>query len=93
MPLGKYHLCELILKFQYFDAIVVDTPIVDHQVSRTILAVEDIQLRLIRARAFLRYLDKCAECLAGTTGESLWNRIHNAVAGEITDIEIRAMSD
>jgi hypothetical protein len=54
---GEYHLQRLSREFQYLDAVVVDTPILDAAVREVIVDAWDIERRLDRAEVFARYLD------------------------------------
>ena len=85
--LGRYHVAELMSRFEYIDAVVVDTPIVDVSTSAQIRTVTSLQDRLLRGRAFLRYLNSSADGLHGTPFYSHWDRVHQKLAGEMTDIE------
>lgn len=86
-PLGNYHITELVGRFPYLDAIVVDTPIIDPEFARAIKVVEPIRDRAERGRLFLRYLNNCAQSVANTPFYAHWERIHSNAANEITDIE------
>ncbi len=55
--LGRYHSADLVRSFEYLDAVVVDTPIIDDEARRQIQPCEDLRRRLERARGFLRYLN------------------------------------
>ena len=54
---GAYHLQRLLKRFNYIDAIVVDTPILNDEARRDIRDVSDIEDRLGRGKIFLSYLD------------------------------------
>ncbi|HEX8521389.1 MAG TPA: hypothetical protein VF669_03975 [Tepidisphaeraceae bacterium] len=85
--LGHYHISDLIVRFEYRDAVVVDTPIIDPSASGEIKLVDSIGDRLLRGRAFLRYLNNCAQSVANTPFYAHWERVHEAAANELTDIE------
>ena len=55
--LGIYHICYLTNLFTYIDAIIVDTPIFDHQYNSKIIDTFDIDERLNRVQIFKEYLD------------------------------------
>ncbi|MEG4816361.1 hypothetical protein [Microcoleus sp. K5-D4] len=55
--LGLYHITRLCSLFEYVDAVVIDTPILDAEVRELISDVQPIDLRLNRAESFRRYLD------------------------------------
>lgn len=85
--LGKYHVADLITKFQYLDIVVMDTPIIDKSVLASLHVVNGIEDRLARARTFLRYLNTCAHALPSSSFNSHWTACHTALANQITDIE------
>jgi hypothetical protein len=55
--LGLYHITRLCSLFEYVDAVVIDTPILDSEVRELISDVQPIDLRLDRAESFRCYLD------------------------------------
>jgi len=55
--IGAYYITRLMGQFQYIDAMVVDTPIVDPEVPAHLQPVEDLAGRLSRTRVFCDYLD------------------------------------
>jgi hypothetical protein len=57
-PTGVYHIERLAGEFQYLDAVVVDTPILDGPVRALIGDVKTFNQRLDRAEIFARYLDR-----------------------------------
>ena len=85
--LGKYHIDTLIRKFDYLDAVVVDTPILDNEVRAKMRDARPVGQRIERARAFLRYLDKAAESLSDTEARHVWSDVSQALANDITDFE------
>ena len=86
--LGSFHVTTLVRQFQYADAVVVDTPILD-DATRTsqIRDVRHIRERLDRARTFLRYLERQAEHLTDADARRVLADIFAAVVNDITDIE------
>jgi hypothetical protein len=68
--LGEYHVNELVCRFNYYDAVVVDTPIIDDNVRARISDVFPIRDRLERGREFVRYLSGCAQALQDGSGVS-----------------------
>ena len=58
-PAGAYLQSKMISRFPYFDAVVVDTPIMDPNVRGDIREVWDIVDRVDRAERFASYLDSC----------------------------------
>ena len=55
--LGLYHITQLCSLFEYIDAVIIDTPILDSNVREAICDVSDIGSRLKRAEYFRDYLD------------------------------------
>lgn len=85
--LGRYHVADLVRTFTYVDAVVVDTPVLDDEVRRTISHTEDLGGRLLRARNFLRYLNMSAEDLLDKKARRLWTEVHDGIEGDITRAE------
>ena len=56
-PKGAYLVEEMIGRFVYVDAMIVDTPIIDDEVRAKISDEENIYSRLNRAKIFVDYLD------------------------------------
>ena len=52
------------MHFDYLDAVVIDTPILDPQARLSIRNVEELDLRLKRAQRFLDYLDQAFQLIA-----------------------------
>ena len=72
-PSGLYHAYRLSGNFQYIDAMIVDTPVLDDTVRENIRSVEDIGDRLTRAETFVtQYLDKVWEPLAANAVGFYW---------------------
>lgn len=57
-PIGLYHIQELLGNFNYLDAVVVDTPILDPQFERAITDAHSLVERVERAVVFREYLDR-----------------------------------
>ena len=55
--------------FNYLDAVVVDTPILDPDARNKIHDVDQTDERLVRVERFLDYLDRQWEPLRGTATE------------------------
>ncbi len=55
--LGLYHITRLCSRFEYVDAVIIDTPILDSNVRESVRDVPDIDSRLDRAECFRHYLD------------------------------------
>jgi len=87
--LGRYHVNALVNTFQYFDAITVDTPILDQNVRKTTVDVEGINRRLYRAEAFVDYLDKCSNAIQDSDAIQLWKDCFEKVNSEIRAIRTK----
>ena len=57
-PIGLYHIQELLQNFNYLDAVVVDTPILDSQLQHHVTDVHTLADRVERAFVFREYLDR-----------------------------------
>jgi len=86
---GSYHVNELVCFFPYFDAIVVDTPILDSDKRESISNVQRIEDRLVRARDFKDYLDLCWEALQGPSVKYSWPDLSVELTRHIISIEER----
>jgi hypothetical protein len=84
--LGRYHVNELVNTFQYFDAITIDTPILDEQVRKTTVDVQGIARRLNRTAAFVDYLDKCSNSIQDSDAIQLWKQSYDEVKSNINFI-------
>jgi hypothetical protein len=62
---GAYYVKRFITGFQYVDAMIVDTPIVDVNMRAEIANVYNIADRLSRARVFCKYLDSQWQLIEG----------------------------
>jgi hypothetical protein len=69
---GVYHFQKMVLQFEYFDAVIVDVPILDAEKRRQITVVTDFWDRLSRVEAFCEYLDECWK-RNNNDGHSLFN--------------------
>ncbi len=56
---GVYHVTKLTNYFTYYDAVLVDTPILDEDTRLLLRDVGNIEARLTRAEYFCNYLDNC----------------------------------
>ena len=56
--IGSYYFRKLVGTFQYLDAVVVDTPVMDQEFKSQILKARSITTRLERAEKFCSYLDR-----------------------------------
>ncbi|MCP4987120.1 MAG: hypothetical protein GY928_14060 [Colwellia sp.] len=87
--LGRYHIYSLIMVFQYFDAIIDDTPILDDKLRANIAQETEISKRVDRTKAFVEYLDVCSEQLQDKELKSVWHQISNTVKQDIDEIRNR----
>ena len=85
--LGSYQIGTLARKFDYLDAVVVDTPILEEKTRQKIWDARSIKDRTKRAREFLRYLDRAAMSLTDADARRAWSDISLALANHITDVE------
>jgi hypothetical protein len=85
--LGSYHVTKLVRKFAYLDAMTIDTPILDEKVRREIQDVRGKKNRVLRSRAFLRYLNQQANYIDDVDSKRLWEEVSSAIAHDITDVE------
>jgi len=58
-PIGLYHIQELLGNFNYLDAVVVDTPILDPELEHYITEAHTLADRVERCFVFREYLDRC----------------------------------
>lgn len=85
--LGRYHINHLVNFFQYIDAIILDTPIVDNSFeSQFNFEDDDIATRIKRTGLFLQYLDNCAKSLNDKNLINEWNEIKLKVEEDILEI-------
>jgi hypothetical protein len=68
---GAYHLNNLVTDFMYVDAVIVDTPIIDHAARAHIFDTQKIEERLNRTKAFLEYLGDCSGSIADAEGRHI----------------------
>jgi predicted type IV restriction endonuclease len=67
---GLYHLDGLLPTFTYYDAVVVDTPILKKANRDLIRDAHTLEDRLQRASQFIQYLDSCWKALESESGFS-----------------------
>ncbi len=87
--LGRYHTSHLIATFQYFDAVSIDTPVLDDEARKTIIDVQGIERRLNRCEIFVEYLDKCSRALQDADAIRLWKDSRMAVLKDMDTIRKR----
>ncbi|MGB2997109.1 MAG: hypothetical protein WBC59_00535 [Phycisphaerae bacterium] len=84
--LGRYHVTYLVNTFQYLDAMVVDTPIIDEEVRAQIADTQHIVRRLDRTEIFITYLDKSSQNLQDADAVTAWSEPSRLVRKEIREI-------
>ncbi|MBL4883143.1 MAG: hypothetical protein JKY95_01235 [Planctomycetaceae bacterium] len=87
---GSYMIKGLITQFVYYDAVVVDTPILDQNTRKSITDVFPITQRLERCELFMSYLDLCSESIQDSSFLKFWKSISEKIKDEITVIRKRA---
>jgi len=83
---GRYHIYNLARSFQYVDAVVIDTPILDDALRATIMAHEKIRDRVDQAEKFVQYLDSCSKGLTGIDAFSLWRETVVAIREDLARV-------
>jgi hypothetical protein len=87
-PLGRFHLFTLVTIFQYLDAIIIDTPILDSFDFR--MSNEfDIKQRLDRTERFISYLESKSAAIRDSTLTSEWSEIVKSALDNIREIRDR----
>jgi hypothetical protein len=86
---GAYHVMRLCRRFEYLDAVAVDTPIIDPIARGAVKDVRDIDLRLARGRVLLRYLDERWSALEGKGSMWDWKVVSSDAKASIEKIERR----
>jgi hypothetical protein len=87
--LGRFHIFELISAFQYIDATIVDTPILDENTRDKIKDVYTISDRIQRTELFLFYLDKSIAHLVDAEINTVWKKIYLKSLEDIEEIKRR----
>jgi hypothetical protein len=87
--IGAYTMKELCRYFQYVDAMIVDTPIVDEKVRQSIGIAYDIDARLARCVRFADYLDSQWQNLGFGDAVWEWTAIGTSLRDDIGAIQRR----
>lgn len=87
-PLGRFHLFNLVSIFQYLDAIIIDTPILD-SLDYSISNEFDIKQRLDRTESFIGYLERKSATIREATLASEWNEFIKVAHSNIREIRNR----
>lgn len=80
---GRYHITELVRTFQYLDAVIPDTPIVDESVRSKVSDCHLFPDRIARATLVLSYLDDCAKGIRSPQASECWRSISSAIYEDI----------
>lgn len=81
--IGSYYVKKLIKRFNYVDAMIVDTPIVDRNLRDEISDVDFITDRLARAELFCDYLDIQWQPLSNQELAFSWPSVRWSIAKDI----------
>lgn len=87
--LGRYHINYLITEFQYLDATIIDTPILDVKARDKLHHVNDIEKRIDRTEKFLNYLMDSVENITDEEVRTLWKKNTLTAIEKITVIKER----
>ncbi len=87
--LGRYHIYSLISIFQYLDATVISTPILDDTVRKQVTDVNNIHDRLTRTDLFIGYLDNCVSHLSDFELTSAWGEVSLKAKQNIEEVRKR----
>jgi hypothetical protein len=87
--LGKYHLYTLASMFQYLDAVIIDTPILNDDICKNIKDVQTINDRMIRTELFLGYLDQLSSQIRDDDVRKYWERTSSKAKTNLMEIKGR----
>jgi hypothetical protein len=85
--IGAYTIKQLCKYFQYLDAMIVDTPIVDEKVRLSIGDIDDIDRRLERCILFANYLDSQWQAVGHMDVTWEWTGISASVRDNISQVQ------
>ncbi|MCF6514116.1 MULTISPECIES: hypothetical protein [unclassified Blastococcus] len=88
---GAYSLRTLLGYFTYYDAIVVDTPILDAEVRRTIVDAFTLPERLERVSRFQAYLDRQWRGFGDEDLPWAWPETSRALAEDVENVRARGV--
>ncbi|MEM0982789.1 MAG: hypothetical protein AAGI17_02440, partial [Planctomycetota bacterium] len=80
---GRFHITQLVKTFQYLDAVIPDTPIVDESVRAQVEDCYPFPDRIARANLVLSYLDECAKTIRFPEASECWRGISAAIHEDI----------
>lgn len=84
--LGMYHIFSLVTVFQYIDAIIIDTPILNSDIRERITLESDIESRLARTEIFFDYLNNCSGSIQDSNVREIWKNIYKTLNVNIKEI-------
>ena len=87
--LGRYHIYSLISTFQYLEATIIDTPIIDDEIRNKISEVTEISARIKRNNYFLKYLDNCVTHIQDKELRSAWEKVSLEAKKNMKEIRAR----
>ncbi len=87
--LGRYHIYSLISTFQYLDATIIDTPILDGEVRNKISEVTSIKERVQRTEYYLEYVDNCVTRIQDEELRSAWEKVSLEAKKDMEEIRDR----
>jgi hypothetical protein len=85
--IGAYTAKRLCNYFQYVDAMIVDTPIVDDEARLSIGDTDDIDRRLVRATRFVDYLDTQWQTVGHKNVTWEWTGVSASLRDNIAEVE------
>ena len=88
--LGRYQAGELVKTFQYVDAVITDTPILDADVRAAVSDSREIEDRIARVRLFVDYLDRAARHLEDHDADVVWQDVSRAIKTDLEIVEANA---
>lgn len=88
-PRGRYHVNRLVRTFEYVDAVVVDTPIVDERARQNIVDDSSVRDRLNRAQCFTSYLRQCMNFIQDAVAQTTIKGILDDIETDLFDVRTR----
>jgi hypothetical protein len=88
--LGRYHTAHLICTFEYLDAVVVDTPIINATLKKIIRDEWDILSRIDRAKMFADYLQDCSQAMRDADAIAAWSQVYTELNKDFGFVRLRA---
>lgn len=88
--LGRYHLNHLLARFQYLDAIIIDTPIVEDSVRKHTIDTTEITARIQRVERFAEYLRKSSYLIQDAAAQNFWGEVDARIRADIIEVRNRA---